>query len=138
MTGHVLSSLIYRFHYAKQANIPFVELWGSGAPRREFIFSEDIAEAILFLLEHGANTKLEPINIGSGSDITISELANMIASTVEYKGDIKWDKTKPDGTLRKLLDTKKLNGMGWRPSVSLRDGIKASYISYVNSIGQNK
>lgn len=134
-TGHVLSSLINKFHHAKLRNSPFVELWGSGRPRREFIFSDDIADAVLFLLKNDEKTKLEPINIGSGYDVTINELAQMIANTVGYRGSIKWDKNKPDGAMRKLLDTTKLNSMGWKPLYDLKDGIQASYSWYVNSIG---
>lgn len=136
-TGHVLSSLIYKFHRAKETNAKSVELWGSGKPRREFIFSDDIANAILFLLEANVHTISEPINIGSGTDITIHDLANMIAEIVEYKGAINWDQTMPDGVIRKLLDTKKINDIGWIPTVKLGDGIASSYSWFLNSINRN-
>jgi len=134
-SGHVMSSLIQKFHIAKATNQSIVKLWGTGKPRREFVFSEDIANAILFLLEHNYNTLNEPINIGSGTDISILDLAKLIAKEVGFKGEISWDKSKPDGTPQKLLDTSKINDLGWFPTMKLKAGISKSYEWYKDSIG---
>lgn len=132
-SGHVLSSLINRFHKAKLNNDKIITLWGSGTPRREFIFSEDIADAILFLLEHEITTDTQPLNIGSGSDYSISELADAISAEVDYQGTVFWDLEKPDGAPQKMLDTTPLSSLGWRPSVDLHSGIRRSYSWFLSN-----
>ena len=131
--GHVLSALIDRFHHAKHNNSSSLTLWGSGIPRREFIFSEDIANAIIFLLESGASTRDQPINIGSGVDHSIRELAEIIKAEVGFVGTVDWDARKPDGAARKMLDSSPLNALGWMPKTNLEAGIKATYAWYLNN-----
>jgi len=127
-TSHVLPALIRKFHEAKINKAPFVEIWGTGTPRREFLYVDDLADAVIFLMKNYES--LEHINVGTGEDLTIAELANIIKNVVGYTADIKFDTTKPDGTMRKLLDVSKLNKLGWKPVISLEEGIKASYYSY--------
>lgn len=119
---HVLSSMAVKFIEAVQTGAPTVTLWGTGEPRREFIFSHDLAEACLFLLEHYHDERM--INIGPGQDISIRELADIIKEASGFKGNIAWDASKPDGAMLKLLDTARLIELGWRPKTSLRDGLK--------------
>ena len=129
-TSHVLPALIRRFHEAKVENASSITLWGTGNPRREFLHTDDLARAVLHLLQQydaGA-----PINIGWGTDLTISQLAALIAEIVGFEGDIKWDSSKPDGTPRKLLNTTKINNLGWQPQVELRDGITSTYQWYLD------
>lgn len=123
--SHVLPALIRKMVVAKQSNAPFVEIWGSGSPRREFLHADDLAEACYYLMENYNQPGF--INIGTGEDITIRELALMIKDIVGYKGEVKQDITKPDGTPRKLMDVSKLNSLGWKASISLPDGIKMVY-----------
>lgn len=123
--SHVLPALIRKIHEAKARNLQSVEIWGTGSPRREFLHVDDLAEAILYLLQ---NYDEEPIvNIGWGEDLTIRELAETIMSAIGYRGSLTFDHSKPDGTPRKLLDVSRLNGLGWRPRISLRDGIEGTY-----------
>jgi GDP-L-fucose synthase len=123
--SHVLPALIRKFHEAKSRGDKSVEIWGTGKPRREFLHVDDLAEAVLYLLQI---YNAEPIvNIGWGTDVTILELAETIMSAIGYKGGITFDSTKPDGTPRKLLDTARLTELGWRPRISLPDGIAATY-----------
>src|SRR5690606_3769116 len=110
--SHVLPALIRRFHEAKVASSPSVTIWGSGTPRREFLFADDLAEACLFLMENYNSREL--INIGTGEDITILELAQLVSEIVGFKGEIELDASKPDGTPRKLLDVSKLHQLGWK------------------------
>lgn len=127
-SAHVLPALIRRFHEAKGSRQAPV-LWGSGSPRREFLYVDDCAEACLTLMErHSGETFL---NVGAGKDIPIAELAVMVAEAVGYTGEIHWDRTKPDGTPRKLLDCARINALGWVPKMSLRDGIAATYRWYI-------
>ncbi len=133
-SGHVLSALINRFHQAKIKNLGTVDLWGSGSPKREFIYSEDIAGAIIFLLEKGINTRDKPINIGSGSDYSILELAEMIKITTSFKGTINWNTSMPDGSPRKLLDSSTIESFGWRPKTDLRSGLKNTYQWFLENI----
>ena len=121
-TSHVLPAMIRKFHEAKVNNEPFVTLWGTGKPRREFLHVDDLADACLFLMNHYDGAEI--VNIGTGEDLTISELADLVGRLVEYKGEIRWDSTKPDGTPRKLLDISVIHGLGWQPSVSLENGIR--------------
>ncbi|WP_018610947.1 GDP-L-fucose synthase [Segetibacter koreensis] len=123
--SHVLPALIRKMVVAKQSNAPFVEIWGSGSPRREFLHADDLAEACYYVMENYNQPGF--INIGTGEDITIRELALMIKDIVGYKGEVKQDITKPDGTPRKLMDVSKLNSLGWKASISLADGIKMVY-----------
>lgn len=123
--SHVLPALIRRFHEAKRENLPEVTLWGTGTPRREFLYVDDLASACLFLLEHYDSP--ETINIGVGQDVTIRELAEIVADVVGFSGEIVQDLSKPDGTPRKLLDVTRLYSRGWKPEVSLRQGIERTY-----------
>lgn len=123
--GHVLASLLRKFIVAQINNDPIVTIWGSGTPRREFLYVNDLAEACLYLMQY-YNEK-EVINIGTGVDITIMELAQMIKEVVGYKGQIVFDSSKPDGTPRKLLDVSKINSFGWKAKTSLLEGIKLIY-----------
>jgi len=131
-SSHVLPALIRKFHEAKIAGSPSVTLWGSGTPLREFLHTDDLANACAYLLENYDDDA--PINVGWGQDISIAELGLMIAQIVGFEGQIQWDSSKPDGTPRKLLDTTKINSLGWEPSISLRDGIESTYRWYVESL----
>ena len=132
-TSHVLSALLSRFHEAKKTGQDEVVLWGTGSPRREFIASNDIASAVLFLLEKDPSIDL-PVNIGSGVDYSIRELAETIRNITGFQGRIKWDTTKPDGTPQKLLDTSRINQAGWMPKTSLEEGIRRTYAWYLDHI----
>jgi GDP-L-fucose synthase len=131
-SSHVLPALIRKFHEAKIAGSPSVTLWGSGTPLREFLHTDDLANACAYLLENYDDDA--PINVGWGQDISIAELGLMIAQIVGFEGQIQWDSSKPDGTPRKLLDTTKVNSLGWEPSITLRDGIESTYRWYVESL----
>ncbi|WP_148630770.1 GDP-L-fucose synthase [Bacillus sp. E214] len=124
-TSHVLPALIRKFHEAKKNNAPFVEVWGTGSPKREFLYSDDLADACVFLMNTYSGEEI--VNIGVGEDITIKELAEKVKETVGYTGNIQFDTTKPDGTPRKLVDVNKLNSLGWKASTSLNEGLKKAY-----------
>ena len=124
--SHVLPALIRRIILAKKNNESSVTIWGSGTPKREFLHVDDLADACFFLLQNYDETGI--INIGWGEDITIKELAELIATTVEYQGTLVFDSTKPDGTPRKLLDTSKINKLGWEPTITLDEGIKKTIL----------
>ena len=124
-TSHVLPALIRRFHVAKTTGASSVTIWGTGTPRREFLHAADLGEACVFLMNNYEDS--EHINVGTGTDVTIAELAGLIADIVGYKGEILFDTTKPDGTPRKLMDVSKLNALGWREKISLDAGIKSVY-----------
>lgn len=128
-SSHVFPALIRKFHDAKKEKKEFVELWGTGSPKREFLFVEDLADALHFILKNVDVKKLPEgfVNIGLGEDLEIKELAEKIKKIVDYEGDIKWDTSKPDGTPRKLADVKLLNSLGWKYKTSLDDGIKKTY-----------
>jgi GDP-L-fucose synthase len=126
--SHVLPGLIRRFHEAKESGAPSVIVWGTGTPRREFLHVDDLARACLFLLE--SYDEPEPINVGVGSDLTIRELAEMVADIVGYEGALEFDTSQPDGTPRKLLDVSKLHSLGWREQVDLRTGLQETYLWY--------
>ena len=134
-SSHVLPALIRKFHEAKVAGSPSVTLWGSGTPLREFLHTNDLANACTYLLANYDDDA--PINVGWGRDISIADLGLMIAEIVGFEGQIQWDSSKPDGTPRKLLDTTKINSLGWEPSISLRDGIESTYRWYVESFEPN-
>jgi GDP-L-fucose synthase len=123
--SHVLPALLRKFHEAKQKGEPYVTIWGSGSPRREFLHVDDLADACLFLMQHYDEAGL--VNIGTGEDGTILELANLIRDIVGYTGEIRHDLSKPDGTPRKLLDVGKLHAMGWRHRMELKEGIREVY-----------
>ncbi len=137
-SGHVLSALIRRFHEAKIFNYPRVTLWGTGAPFREFIHADDIVDASLMLLRADLEAVEFPINLGSGLDISINNLATLVAKVVGYEGVIDWDTTKPDGAPRKLLDSSRINQLGWLPAVSLEDGLRSTYKWYLNNVDNSK
>ncbi len=124
-TSHVLPALLRRFHEAKESQAPSVTIWGTGTPKREFLYVEDLADACVFLLEKTESNEL--VNIGTGQDVSIAELASLIARIVGYSGEIQYDTSKPDGTPRKLLDVSKAASLGWKASTSLEDGIKKTY-----------
>ncbi len=130
-SGHVLSSLITRFHKAKSEGTKSVTLWGSGNPRREFIHTDDIAKASLWLMENDTKNIPLPINIGVDYDVSIKELALMIADIVGYEGVIEWDLSKPDGTPRKLLDSSRMRFLGWKSEIDFKDGLKETYNWYL-------
>lgn len=133
-SGHVLSALIRRFHEAKEAGAPSVTLWGSGTPRREFIHADDIADACLTLLE-GDTSQLElPLNMGTGKDVSIRELAETIAQITGYAGKLEWDTSKPDGAPRKLLDSSRLLSFGWQPNVEFTSGLRETYQWYLDNV----
>ena len=121
VSGHVMSSLIYKIWKANKEKIDFVECFGDGTPKREFIFSEDLADASVFLMNNYDSGGM--INIGTGIDYKIVEIANIICKVVGYKGFLNWDTTKPNGTMRKVLDVSKLTSLGWKHSISLEEGI---------------
>lgn len=132
--SHVLPALIRRFHEAKEQNAPSVKIWGSGAPKREFLHVDDMAEASLFVMNLPRNVydretdpMLSHINVGTGTDVTILELSQIIAQTVGFEGEILTDSTKPDGTMRKLMDVSRLSRLGWEAKIDLRKGIEATY-----------
>lgn len=123
--SHVLPALIRKFHEAKAEKKPFVTVWGNGSARREFLYVDDMADACVYLMEHYNSSDI--INIGCGEDQTIRRLAQLVKKIVGYRGDISWDKTKPNGMPRKQLDVSKLFALGWRPKIKLPEGIRAEY-----------
>lgn len=124
-TSHVLPALIRKFHEAKENNNPFVEVWGTGTPKREFLYSDDLADACLYLMNTYSGNEI--VNIGVGEDIAIKELAEKVKATVGYTGKIQFDTTKPDGTPRKLVDVTRLNSLGWKANTALDEGLKKAY-----------
>ncbi|MDG1979981.1 MAG: GDP-L-fucose synthase [Flavobacteriaceae bacterium] len=131
-SSHVLPAMLRKFHEAKENGNSAVELWGSGSPMREFLFVDDMAEAVVFALENELPEFL--YNVGSGKDITIKELAETIQAVVGYKGNILWDKSKPDGTPRKLMDVSKMRDLGWSYSTELTEGIEKTYQWFLENI----
>ncbi len=123
--SHVLPALIRKYHAAKTASTPSVTLWGTGSPLREFLHADDLAEACLFLLNH--YDEPGPINIGTGEEVSIRELAEIVQRVVAYTGETEWDTSKPDGTPRKLLDSTRLHTLGWRHRIGLEEGIRQVY-----------
>ena len=126
--SHVLPALIRRFHEAKLANVESISIWGTGTSRREFLHSSDLADAVLFLMENYDDSEI--VNVGCGKDQTIKELAETIQEVVGYTGHLKFDSTRPDGTPQKILDISKINSLGWKPTISLREGLKQVYQWY--------
>jgi GDP-L-fucose synthase len=131
LNSHAMAALIRRFHEAKTADRPEVAVWGTGRPMREFLHVEDLARAVVFLLDNYDGA--EPINCGAGSDVSIATLADIIAGVVDYRGKIVFDPTKPDGTPRKLMDSSRIAALGWKPQISLQDGIAATYRWYLEN-----
>jgi GDP-L-fucose synthase len=137
--SHVLPALIRKMHEAKQGNAKEVVVWGTGTPKREFLYSEDMADACIFLLEQPEeklqslfNEERPPlVNIGCGEDLTIKELAEMVAEVVGFKGNLTFDTTKPDGTMRKVMDVSRINALGWKRTMQLRDGMVLSYKNFM-------
>jgi GDP-L-fucose synthase len=128
-SSHVMPALMAKIHRAKQEGRPSVEIWGSGRPRREFLYVEDLADALVHLMQHYS---AEPhVNVGSGKDLSIAELARLIARVVGYDGEFRYDASKPDGMMRKLLDVGRIAGLGWRASTSLEEGIARTYDWYL-------
>jgi GDP-L-fucose synthase len=127
----VLPALLRRFHEAKVSGAPSVTLWGTGTPRREFLHVDDLARACLVLLESYDDP--EPINVGTGSDVTIAELARLVAWVVGYEGAVEWDPSKPDGTPRKLLDVSRIQELGWTAETDLEQGVAATYRWYLDN-----
>lgn len=124
-TSHVLPALIRKFHEAKENRAHQVVCWGTGSPRREFLHSDDLARALLFLMDNYDEEQL--INVGFGSDITIRELASLVSKVVGFEGEIVWDVSKPDGTPRKLMDSSRIQKLGWRPTIDLLEGVASAY-----------
>ncbi len=153
-TSHVLPALIRKFHEAKLASQPSVLLWGTGKPRREFLYSDDAADACVFLMnlpDQAFDSVLSPqssvqgdysspplINIGCGQDQTIKELAEAVRKVVGYEGDVTWDSSKPDGTPRKLLDVTRLGAVGWKSSIGLAEGITKAYEDYLARLANDR
>lgn len=127
--AHVLPALIRKVHEAKEGKTPAFVVWGSGSPLREFLYAGDLAEACVFLMEHYQGSDI--VNIGSGEEVSIAALAETICGVVGFDGDLVFDASKPDGTPRKLLDSSKINAMGWQPKVRLKDGIRIAYEDFL-------
>jgi GDP-L-fucose synthase len=125
VTSHALAALLRKAHEAKESGAREIVVWGSGTPRREFLHVDDLASACLFLLQNYDSPEI--INVGTGSDISIRELAELICEIVGFEGELSWDASQPDGTPRKLLDIAKIESLGWSPQISLRDGIARTY-----------
>lgn len=133
--SHVPAALLRRFHEAKVTGAPSVAIWGSGKPLREFLYVDDLADACVFLLKNYSGDI--PINVGAGSDLSIAEFARAIAETVGYQGQFVFDTSKPDGTPRKLLDSSRLNALGWRARTPLREGLAAAYRDFLGGGGRH-
>jgi len=128
--SHVLPALIRRFHEAKEQNLPSVTIWGTGSPKREFLFADDLAEACYYLMQNYNEPGF--VNIGTGEDMSIKDLALLVKETIGYKGALEFDTTKPDGTPRKLMDVSKLHGLGWKHHIELQEGIALAYHDFLN------
>ncbi|MBR2317726.1 MAG: GDP-L-fucose synthase [Spirochaetales bacterium] len=128
-SSHVLPALMRKIHDAKENNVPEVTVWGTGSPLREFLFVDDLADALVFLMNEYSGE--EHVNVGTGTDVSIKELAQLICKVVGYKGKLVFDTSKPDGTPKKLLDVSKINSLGWKAAVSLEEGIRKTYEWYL-------
>ncbi len=138
--SHVIAALIRKFHEAKKHNLEAVSCWGTGSPLREFIHVDDLADAVLFVLEKwkpSINEEIFYLNVGSGKDITIKELAEKISKKFEYKGKISWDHNKPDGTPKKLLDITRIKKLGWEPSIELNEGLEKTINSFKEELSKS-
>jgi GDP-L-fucose synthase len=138
--SHVLPALIRRFQEAHALAVPTVECWGSGTPRREFLHVDDLADAVLFCLENWQPDphEIQFMNVGTGTDVTIKELAESVAAALGFAGNITWDSSKPDGTPRKLLDISRLASLGWKASIPLDYGLKQTVMDYVASMNSGE
>jgi GDP-L-fucose synthase len=134
--SHVLPAMIRKFHEAKANNQPEITLWGTGTPMREFLHADDLASACLFLMESYSDKEL--VNVGTGEDVTIKELAQIVKEIVDYKGAIVWDTNRPDGTPRKLMDVSKLHALGWKHSIDLKEGIQLAYQDFLENASIRK
>jgi GDP-L-fucose synthase len=134
--SHVLPALLRRFHEAREQGLPEVVAWGTGSPRREFLHVDDLADACAFLL--GQSEPPDWINVGTGTDVSIRELTELVAAVTGYRGRIVWDATKPDGTPRKLMDVSRLSGLGWRARVGLREGVERTYASFRDELAAGR
>jgi GDP-L-fucose synthase len=134
--SHVLPALIRRFHEAKESGAESVTIWGTGTPRREFLHVDDLAEGLLYLLE--LEDPPDWVNVGFGSDVSIRELAGLVADVTGFAGEILLDTSKPDGTPRKLMDNDLIHGLGWQPRISLRDGIANAYEDFLKSVNSGR
>jgi GDP-L-fucose synthase len=132
--GHVVAALIMKIHAAKAANKPTVELWGSGTPRREFLFTEDLADACVFVMKNYSGEMF--LNVGTGRDMTILELAQSIANVVGWTGTFTFDRSKPDGTPRKVMDVSRLTSLGWTATTDFETGLKEAYRWYVGNVAE--
>ncbi|KAM1243318.1 hypothetical protein ACFX2G_035592 [Malus domestica] len=132
--SHVLPALMRRFHEAKVKGAEEVVVWGTGSPLREFLHVDDLADGVVFMME--SYSGLEHVNVGSGKEVTIKELAELVKEVVGFGGRLVWDSTKPDGTPRKLMDSSKLAGLGWTPKISLKDGLVDTYSWYLENVKQ--
>lgn len=142
-TSHVIPALLRKIHEAKMNNSPNLKLWGTGAPRREFLYVEDLADAVVFLMENIDaeeiyKQNISQINVGTGEDLEIGNLAELIKELVGYKGKIEYDTTKPDGTPRKLLDVSRLNQLGWKHSTTLEEGLRKTYEWFLRNYSSAK
>lgn len=136
--AHVIPMLIRRFHQAKVNDDPTVTIWGTGTPRREFLYAGDLAKAVVYLMENKTAEEVgEFINIGYGQDLTIKELAEQIKDTVGFAGQIILDTTKPDGTMLKLMDVSRIKALGWQPTMHLKQGLKTAYQDFLSKYGDN-
>jgi len=142
-TSHVIPALIRKMHEAKMRRDEEVVVWGTGTPRREFLYSDDLAEACVFIIDLAdkqhdllfGNPGVPPlINIGCGEDLTIKELVELVAKVIGYKGSVVWDREKPDGTMLKMLDSSFINQLGWRPRIALQEGLRLAYQHYLNNV----
>jgi GDP-L-fucose synthase len=131
-SSHVLPALIRKFHEAAISDSSEVVIWGTGTPRREFLHVDDLAEAIVFCLERYDSPEI--LNVGTGSDVTIGELAGIVAEVTGFSGKLVFDTTKPDGTPRKLLDVSRIEGLGWRAGISLEQGIRSTFEWYLANL----
>lgn len=132
--SHVLTAILRKTHEAKINGVPYIELWGTGKPRRDFIYTDDLADACVYLMENYDGREL--INIGTGSDVAIDELSQLIRDVISYEGEVRYDISKPDGMKQRLLDVTRLEGLGWRSKTGLKAGIRKTYEWYLENIGQ--
>ena len=134
--SHVLPAMIRKFHEAKERGDASMTLWGSGSPMREFLHADDLAEACVYLMETYSDSEL--VNIGTGIDVTIKELAETVKGIVGFEGSIQWDTNRPDGTPRKLMDVSKLHGLGWKHKIELKEGIALAYQDFLTNVSIRK
>ncbi|MGO9493847.1 MAG: NAD-dependent epimerase/dehydratase family protein, partial [Terracidiphilus sp.] len=134
--GHVVAALIMKIHAAKIANKTSVELWGSGTPRREFLFAEDLADACVFVMKNYSGEMF--LNVGTGQDMTILELAETIAEVAAWNGTFTFDRSKPDGMPRKVMDISRLSALGWKATTDFEEGMKEAYRWYVDHVAERR